>query len=40
VETLGARSLNRIIEQETAYVRKLLANNKDGIKGLLRMLQE
>ncbi len=40
VEPLGQKSLNKIVDQETAYVRRALAENKDGIKGILRMLQQ
>ena len=40
VEILGQKSLNRIVQAETEYARKMLAENKDGLKGILRMLQE
>ena len=40
VEPLGQKSLNKIVDQETAYVRRALADNKDGLKGILRMLQQ
>jgi len=38
VEMLGQRALNKIVQQETAVFRTMLKNNKDGIKGLLDMM--
>ena len=39
VERLGLISLNRIVEQETGYIRRMLDSNTDGLQGILRMLQ-
>ncbi len=39
VEILGQKSLSKIISQETSAIRSMVKNNKDGIKGLLRMLE-
>ncbi len=40
VERLGQRSLNRIVEQEMSYIRTMVGSNKDGLQGILRMLQQ
>lgn len=39
VERLGLVSLNRIVEQETQYIRRMLDSNTDGLQGILRMMQ-
>lgn len=40
VETLGQKSLNKIVQQETDVFRSMLANNKDGLRGILKMMSE
>jgi hypothetical protein len=40
VETLGQKSLNKIVQQETDVFRSMLANNKEGLKGILKMMSE
>ncbi len=39
VETLGQKSLNKIVQQETDVFRSMLSNNKDGLQGILEMMK-